>query len=273
LRRAGAAARAMLEEAAAREWGVPVSEVKAADHAVVHAATKRTLGYGALAPAAAALPVPARETLKLKDPASFRYIGTDKVVGLIDNRDITTGKAIYGIDARAEGMLHAVVARPPVFGGKVKSVDDAEALKVPGVVRVVRIDPPPIPSEFQPLGGIAVVARNTWAAMQGRDKLKIVWDDGPHAAYSSDTYRAELESGGAPAREGRARARRRGCRDDEGGEARRGRVLHPPPGAVADGAARGAGAHQGRQVRGLGLRAGAADDAHAARGAPRAEGG
>ena len=194
LRRVGAAARTMLEEAAAREWGVPVSEVKAADHAVVHAATKRTLGYGALAAAAAALPVPARETLKLKDPASFRYIGIDKVVGLIDNRDITTGKAIYGIDARAAGMLHAVVARPPVFGGKVKSVDDAETLKVPGVVRVVRIDPPPIPSEFQPLGGIAVVARNTWAAMQGRDKLNIVWDDGPHAAYSSDTYRAELES-------------------------------------------------------------------------------
>ncbi|MFL5035512.1 MAG: molybdopterin cofactor-binding domain-containing protein [Microvirga sp.] len=194
LRRAGAAARTMLEQAAAQQWGVPISEVKATDHAVVHAATKRTLGYGALAAAAAALPVPARETLKLKDPASFRYIGIDKVVGLIDNRDITTGKAIYGIDARAEGMLHAVVARPPVFGGKVKSVDDADALKVPGVVRVVRIDAPPIPSEFQPLGGVAVVARNTWAAMQGRDKLKIVWDDGPHAAYSSDTYRAELES-------------------------------------------------------------------------------
>ncbi len=171
LRRAGAAARTMLEQAAAQQWGVPISEVKATDHAVVHAATKRTLGYGALAAAAAALPVPARETLKLKDPASFRYIGTDKVVGLIDNRDITTGKAIYGIDARAEGMLHAVVARPPVFGGKVKSVDDADALKVPGVVKVVRIDPPPIPSEFQPLGGVAVVARNTWAAMQGRDKL------------------------------------------------------------------------------------------------------
>ncbi|MFL5226361.1 MAG: molybdopterin cofactor-binding domain-containing protein [Microvirga sp.] len=194
LRRAGAAARTMLEQAAAQQWGVPISEVKATDHAVVHAATKRTLGYGALAAAAAALPVPARETLKLKDPASFRYIGIDKVVGLIDNRDITTGKAIYGIDARAEGMLHAVVARPPVFGGKVKSVDDADALKVPGVVRVVRIDAPPIPSEFQPLGGVAVVARNTWAAMQGRDKLKIVWDDGPHAGYSSDTYRAELES-------------------------------------------------------------------------------
>ena len=121
---------------------MPVSEVNAADHAVTHAPTRRTLGYGALATAAAALPVPARETLKLKDPAAFRYIGSDRI-GLIDNRDITTGKAIYGIDARAEGMLHAVVARPPVFGGKVRSVDDTEALKVPGVVKVVRIEPPP----------------------------------------------------------------------------------------------------------------------------------
>ena len=91
-------------------------------------------------------------------------------------------------------MLYAVVARPPVFGGKVRSFDDAEALKVPGVVKVVRIEPPPIPSEFQPLGGVAVIARNTWAAMQGRDKLKIAWDDGPNAAYSSDSYRAELEA-------------------------------------------------------------------------------
>jgi isoquinoline 1-oxidoreductase beta subunit len=193
MRRAGAAARTMLEQAAAKQWGVPVSEVAAADHAVVHAGTKRSLDYGALATAAAALPVPARESLKLKDPSAFRYIGTDKI-GLIDNRDITTGNAVYGIDARADGMLFSVVARPPVVGGKVKTVDDAEALKVPGVVKIVRIDPPPSPSEFQPLGGVAVVARNTWAAMQGRDKLKIDWDDGPHAVYSSDSYRAELEA-------------------------------------------------------------------------------
>jgi isoquinoline 1-oxidoreductase beta subunit len=193
MRRAGAAARTMLEQAAAQQWGVPVAQVRAVEHRVVHEPTKRTLGYGALAGAAAALPVPARETLTLKDPAAFRYIGSDKVA-LVDNRDITTGSAIYGIDARLEGMLYAVVARPPVFGGKLTSVDDAEALKVPGVVKIVRIDPPPIPSEFQPLGGVAVVARNTWAALQGRDKLKITWDDGPHAGYSSDTYRAELEA-------------------------------------------------------------------------------
>jgi isoquinoline 1-oxidoreductase beta subunit len=184
----------MLEQAAASQWGVPVQEVRAREHAVLHDKSGRSLSYGALAAAAAAQQVPARETLKLKDASAFRYIGKEERIGLVDNRDITTGKPVYGIDARIEGMLHAVVARPPVFAGWVKSVDDSEALKVPGVVKVVRIAPPEIPSEFQPLGGVAVVARNTWAAMQGRDKLKIEWDDGPHASYNSDSYRAELEA-------------------------------------------------------------------------------
>jgi isoquinoline 1-oxidoreductase beta subunit len=192
MRRAGAAARTMLEQAAANRWRVPVAEARAANHVVTHAPTGRTLGYGELAKAAAELPVPARDTLRLKDPSTFRYIGKD-TIGLLDNRDITTGKAAYGIDARVEGTLHAVVARPPVFGGKAVGFDAAEAMRVPGVLKVVAIDPPAIPSEFQPLGGVAVVARNTYAAMKGRDALKITWDDGPHASYSSDTYKAELQ--------------------------------------------------------------------------------
>ncbi len=191
MRHAGAAARAMLEQAAAQQWGVPVGEVKAAKHAVTHAASGRSLDYGALARAASALPVPAGDAVKLKLPADFRYIGKGEI-GLVDNRDITTGKAAYGIDTRLDGMFYAVVARPPVYGGKVKSFDAAAALKVPGVVKVVPIDPPPTPSEFQPVGGIGVIAKNTWAALQGRDKLAIVWDDGPNAVYSSDTYRAAL---------------------------------------------------------------------------------
>ena len=124
MRRAAAAARIMLEQAAANQWRVPVGEVRAAEHAVVHQASGRSLGYGALAKAASELPVPDRDGVRLKDPSAFRYIGKGEV-GLIDNRDITTGKAVYGIDARVEGTLHAVVARPPVFGGKVKSVDSA----------------------------------------------------------------------------------------------------------------------------------------------------
>ena len=192
LRRAGAAARSMLEQAAATKWGVPVGEVRAENHVVRHAGSGRSLGFGELAEAASDLPAPSREGLRLKNPADFRLIGRDGI-GLLDNRDITTGRAIYGIDARVEGMLYAVVARPPVFGGKVASFDAAEALKVPGVVKVVPIEAPAIPSEFQPLGGIGVVARNTWAAMRGREALKIVWDDGPNVTYSSDTYRAGLE--------------------------------------------------------------------------------
>jgi len=193
LRRVGAGARMMLEQAAAARWGVPVSEVSAGGHVVSHAASGRRLGYGELAQAAAGLPVPAGDSIRLKDPAQFRYIGREGT-GLVDNRDITTGRAVYGIDARAEGMYHAVVARPPVYGGKVASLDEAEALKVPGVVKVLRIDAPSIPSAFQPLGGVAVIARNTWAAMRGREALKITWEDGPNASYSSDTYRQGLEA-------------------------------------------------------------------------------
>ncbi len=191
LRRAGAAARVMLERAAAERWNVPAIEVRANAHAITHAASGRSLGYGDLAEAASRLPIPDRAGIKLKDPSAFRLIGKDRI-GLVDNRDITMGRAVYGIDAKLDGMLHAVVARPPVFGGKLRTYDAAEALKVPGVLKVFTIDPPPIPSEFEPLGGVAVVARNTWAAIKGREALKITWDDGPHASYDSDAYRAEL---------------------------------------------------------------------------------
>ncbi|GJD56000.1 xanthine dehydrogenase family protein molybdopterin-binding subunit [Methylobacterium dankookense] len=191
-RHAGAAARLMLVQAAAKQWGVPASEVRSENHQLVHAKSGRKLGYGDVAAAAAELPVPERDSVKLKDPKAFRYIGTGKI-GLIDNHDITTGKAVYGLDVKLDGMLYAVVARPPVYGGKIKSVDDAEALKVPGVVKTVRIEGGEIPSEFMPLGGVAVVARNTWAAMKGREALKITWDDGPNASYDTDAFRTELE--------------------------------------------------------------------------------
>jgi len=191
LRRMGAAARQMLEEAAAKQWNVPVAEVSAVNHEVVHKPTDRRLSFGELAKAASELPVPARESLKLKDPAQFRYIGKGEV-GLIDGMDITTGKAQYGIDTRLDGMVYAVVARPPVFGGTVKSFDDAETLKVPGVLKTVAIEPTPAPAVFQPLGGIAVIATNTWAAIKGREALQIVWDDGPNATYDSTAYKETI---------------------------------------------------------------------------------
>ncbi|WP_119299524.1 xanthine dehydrogenase family protein molybdopterin-binding subunit [Dongia deserti] len=193
LRRMGAAARQMLEQAAANQWGVPVAEVKATNHEVVHKASNRRLGYGELAKAAADLPVPPRESLALKHPSEFRYIGKSETP-LIDGFDITTGKAQYGIDTQLDGMVYAVVARPPVFGGTVKSYDDAETLKVPGVLKTVAIEPTPAPAVFQPLGGVAVVATNTWAAIKGREALKIEWDDGPNASYSSEEHKASLET-------------------------------------------------------------------------------
>ncbi|WP_260960879.1 xanthine dehydrogenase family protein molybdopterin-binding subunit [Pseudomonas citri] len=193
MRRCGAAARTMLELAAAAQWKVPVSECRAQLHKVLHQPSGRELGYGALAAAAGALPVPARDSLRLKQPSEFRYIGKE-ATRAIDGADIVNGRAVFGADVHFDGMLYAVVARPPVYGGKLKTVDSSAALKVPGVVKVVSIEGRPLPSEFQPLGGVAVVAKNTWAAIKGREALKIDWDDGPNAGYDSVAYRKELEA-------------------------------------------------------------------------------
>lgn len=193
MRRCGAAARTMLELAAAAQWKVPVGECHAQLHKVLHQPSGRELGYGELAAAASALPVPARDSLRLKQPSEFRYIGKE-ASRAIDGADVVNGRAVFGADVHFDGMLYAVIARPPVYGGKVKSVDSSAALKVPGVVKVVQIEGRPLPSEFQPLGGVAVVAKNTWAAIKGREALKIQWDDGPNAGYDSIAYRKELEA-------------------------------------------------------------------------------
>jgi len=193
MRRCGAAARSMLEQAAAAQWKVPVAECRAQLHKIIHSPSGRELGYGALATAAAALAVPARDSLKLKQPAEFRYIGKESTRA-IDGADIVNGRALYGADVHFEGTVYATVARPRVYGGKVKSFDATAALKVPGVLKVVEIESRPLPSEFQPLGGVAVIASNTWAAIKGRDALTIVWDDGANARYDSIAYRQELEA-------------------------------------------------------------------------------
>ncbi|UQI29618.1 xanthine dehydrogenase family protein molybdopterin-binding subunit [Pseudomonas bijieensis] len=193
MRRCGAAARTMLELAAAAQWKVPVGECHAQLHKVLHQPSGRELGYGELAAAASALPVPSRDSLRLKQPSEFRYIGKE-ASRAIDGADIVNGRAVFGADVHLDGMLYAVIARPPVYGGKVKSVDSSAALKVAGVVKVVQIEGRPLPSEFQPLGGVAVVAKNTWAAIKGREALNIQWDDGPNAAYDSIAYRKELEA-------------------------------------------------------------------------------
>ena len=148
--------------------------------------------YGQLASAAAKLPVPKKEELQFKTPAQWRYIG--KGMPSYDLEALCTGKAVFGMDAKLDGMLYASIEHPPVLGGKVKSYDDKAPLQVRGVRQVIPIDPFTPPHLFQPLGGVAVIADNTWAAFQGRKKLNIAWDNGANASYNSDEYRKQLQA-------------------------------------------------------------------------------
>ena len=203
-REAGATVRALFEDAAANEWGVAAGEVKARNHEVVHEATGRTKAFGALVAAARAMPMPDKGRVRIKRPAERRWQGK-KMAPSIDLVPMTTGTAVYGADVRLPGMKVAVVARPPAWGGKVASVDDLEALKVPGVERIVRIPESPVPGGFLPLGGVAVVARDTWAALQGRRALKVTFEPGPNAAYDSAAYKSELAASVAtPGKPGRS---------------------------------------------------------------------
>jgi isoquinoline 1-oxidoreductase subunit beta len=190
MRQVGATARLMLIQAAAAQWGVSPAECKTDLHAVVHAATGRRLDYGNLASAASKLPTPKKEDVQLKPKSSWRYIG--KGMDSYDLSDICTGRAIYGMDAHVEGMVFASIEHPPVFGGKVKSYDAQAPLQIAGVHQTIPIDPFQPPCGFQPLGGVAVIADNTWAAFQGRKKLNVVWDNGPNQTYDSDEYKKEL---------------------------------------------------------------------------------
>lgn len=190
MREAGASARLMLERAAAAKWGVPVSECKAQNHQVVHKSSKRQLGYGELAASAAQQSAPKREELSFKSSAEYRYIGKD--MPIVDREDLCSGKGIFGIDAQIEGMVYAAIERSPVLGGKLKSFDDQEARKVPGVERTVVIEGFKPPHGFKPLGGVAVIASNTWAAMQGRERLKVEWEPGENASYDSTSYKQQL---------------------------------------------------------------------------------
>lgn len=189
-REAGATVRALMEDAAAAQWGVAATDVRAESGAVVHAASGRRLAYGALVASARALPMPAKERVRIKAPSERKWQG--KKMTSIDLVPMTTGKAVYGADVILPGMKVAVIARPPVWGGKVVNVDDSAALKVPGVERVVRIPEGPMPGAYLPVGGVAVIAKNTWAAMRGRDALKVTWNDGANASYDSARYREAL---------------------------------------------------------------------------------
>ena len=192
MRRCGAAARMMLEQAAALSWNVPVAEVRAVNHEVRHQKTGRALSYGALAKRAAKLPVPPADALRLKTAEEFRYVGKGGVP-LVDGHDIVTGQAQYGIDPWFKDMSFAVIARSPVLGGKVKQFDPGAAAAAPGVQRVLQMPAPVAKATFHPLAGVAVIANSTGAAIAARKLLKIEWDDGANGGYDSDAYRASLQ--------------------------------------------------------------------------------
>ncbi len=181
VRKGGAAARMMLIQAAADGWKVPITECTVSKGVITHGPSKRTTTYGKVANAAAKLTPPT--DIKLKDPKDWGVIG--KRLARLDTVDKTTGKQVYGMDLKLPGMLNAAVKDSPVFGGKVKSVDDAAVLKRPGVKKVLRVGDT----------AVAVVADTWWRAKTALDALKIEWDEGPNAKVSSASFAETLKAG------------------------------------------------------------------------------
>jgi isoquinoline 1-oxidoreductase beta subunit len=231
MRRTGAVVRRMLETAASASWGVEASECRGRNHRVVHVPSGRTLTYGALAGDAALLPVPEADSVPLKNPEDFRYVG--KSLPIVDLDDLVRGRAVFGADAVLPEMLYASIERPPDVGGMVSDYDEAAALAVDGVRQVVRIPEPQSPPGFQPLGGVAVLADHTWAAQEGRRALAVRWS-------------------------------LRHRRDDD-----RGDLPRTAPGAGTHGAAGGARFVRRRAMRRLGLDPGAAVGPRCRRRRPR----
>jgi isoquinoline 1-oxidoreductase beta subunit len=187
VRKGGAAARLMLVQAAANEWKVPASECSAANSVITHLPTGRTTTYGKVAEAAAKLSPPS--DVKLKDPKDWKIAG--KGLKRLDTADKTTGAMVYGIDFKLPGMLNAAIKDCPVFGGKLKSFDEAKIANMKGVKKVMRVDD----------SAVAVVADTWWHAKTALDALPIVWDEGPNAKVSSDTIAKWLSEGLEPAQE------------------------------------------------------------------------
>ena len=173
LRQAGAGARAMLVAAAAQQWGVPESEITTSESVVTHAASSRSLSYGQLATAAAAMPVPTAASLKLKDRKDWKLMGK-RITG-VDNPGLVTGKALFGVDVQLPNMKVAVYEKCPAVGGKVVSANLDEIRKLPGVVDAFILEGNGRVAEVMP--GVAIVANNTWAAFSAKKKLKVVWDE------------------------------------------------------------------------------------------------
>jgi isoquinoline 1-oxidoreductase beta subunit len=190
LRKLAATARTMLVASAARRFGVKPETCEARDHKVTHRPSGRSLDFGSLALLAEREPVPAPESVRLRPLSELEHVG--RPLPLLDAKAYVTGTAVFGADVKLPGMLTAVIARPPVVGGKVVAFDRAAALAVPGVRHVIHLPDPVPPYIFQPWGGVAVVADNTWAAIVGRAKLEVQWDPGANSSYDSERYKETL---------------------------------------------------------------------------------
>ncbi len=183
LRRAGAGARALLVAAAAKDWGVPESEISVADSLVTHAASRRSASFGQLASKAAAMPLPNPETLKLKDRKNWKLMGTR--VGGVDNESLVTGKPLFGVDVQLPNMKVAVFQKCDAVGGKPVSANLDEIKMLPGVVDAFIVEGTGLPTEVMP--GVAIVANNTWSALSAKKMLKITWDE---SNASKDDWKA-----------------------------------------------------------------------------------
>ena len=196
IRKVGAQAREMLLTAAAQKWGVEKKDCRAENNTVVHGPSGRRLTYGELVETAAKLLAPKAVSIPLKPPSAFRFIG--KPLPRVDLPSKVSGSAVFGLDVRVPGMLFAVVARCPHFGGKLQSFDASAVKAVPGVRAVFPIAPlgllPKLEHNLNTAGGVAVVADSTWSAMQGRRALKISWDKGPNEAETTETLSKQLKA-------------------------------------------------------------------------------
>jgi isoquinoline 1-oxidoreductase beta subunit len=207
MRQLGAACRQMLVSAAAKRWSVAETECSTQPGKVIHTASGRSLGYGELGADAAAMTPPTMNSLKLKDPKDFRILGTAQAN--VDNHAIVTGKPIFGIDCKVPGMLHAVIQKSPVYGGKVKTANLEAIKKLPGVRSVMIIapavaagtgggtnaalEPGTVIAAFGMEPGVAIVADKWWQAQSARQSLKVEWDLGPGVSQSSDKFSQTAE--------------------------------------------------------------------------------
>lgn len=190
LREAGATAAYLLRAAAAKGWQVDVSDCEVNNHHVIHKSSGKKVEFGQLVAVAATLPLPDVKQLELKARKDWQSIG--KPMRSLDIQAMTSGTAVYGQDVILDNMCFAVIQRPPVVFSGVESVNDAEVKKMAGVLDVITLPAPEAPAMFKPLGGVAVVAKNTWQAWQASRSLNVKWSDSPNAAYDSKAYREQL---------------------------------------------------------------------------------